>query len=159
MELLIFIGLQGAGKSSFYRARFSDSHVHVSKDNFRNNPDKPRRQRQLVGQALEQGQSVVVDNTNPTVADRADLIAQGREAGAKIVGYYFASQVAACSERNSRREGKERVPDVALYRTINDLRVPEYAEGFDELFYVRIGEDNEFVVETWKEEDERGALN
>jgi predicted kinase len=33
MELVIFIGLQASGKSTFYHERFARTHVHVSKDN------------------------------------------------------------------------------------------------------------------------------
>lgn len=48
MELIIFIGLQGTGKSTFYRTRFAATHACISKDQFRNNPHPGRRQRQLV---------------------------------------------------------------------------------------------------------------
>jgi hypothetical protein len=34
-----------------------------------------------------------------------------------VVGCYFESRVADCMERNRRREGKARVPDVALSAT------------------------------------------
>ena len=32
VEVVILIGLQGAGKTTFYRRHFADSHVHVSRD-------------------------------------------------------------------------------------------------------------------------------
>ena len=37
MDLVILMGLQGAGKSSFYRAHFAATHTLVSKDRFPNN--------------------------------------------------------------------------------------------------------------------------
>lgn len=46
MELIIFVGLQASGKSSFYRARFAANHEHVSKDLLRNNSQPERRPRQ-----------------------------------------------------------------------------------------------------------------
>ncbi len=52
-ELVLFVGLQGAGKSSCYRARFADSHVLVSKDRFPNNRNPARRQRQPEGYASQ----------------------------------------------------------------------------------------------------------
>jgi predicted kinase len=127
--------LQASGKSSFYRARFADSHDLVSKDRFPNNRNPARRQRQLVEEALPAGRSVVLDNTNPTVRERAELIALTHSFGAAVVGYYFESRLADCLERNRRREGKERVPDVALYATRNQLCRPSLAEEFDRLFY------------------------
>jgi predicted kinase len=44
MELVIFIGLQATGKSTFFRERFTAPHEHVSKDLFRSdrNPSKRR---------------------------------------------------------------------------------------------------------------------
>ena len=78
MELAIFVGLQGAGKSTFYQTRFAATHAYVSKDRFRHNRNRGRRQAQLVAEALRAGRPVVVDNTNPTAADRAPLIALGR---------------------------------------------------------------------------------
>ncbi len=82
-ELVLFIGLQASGKSSFYRAHFAESHELVSKDRFPNNRNPRRRQRQLVAEALGAGRSVVIDNTNPTVEERAELIALAREFGAQ----------------------------------------------------------------------------
>ena len=152
MDLIVLIGLQGAGKSSFYRAHFAGSADWVSKDRLRNNPKPARRQQQLIEEALAAGRSVVVDNTNPTREDRSALIGLGRSFGARIVGYYFESRLADCLERNRRRSGKERVPDVALYATRKRLEPPSRAEGFDQLFYVRLQGDGQFEVLAWDEQ-------
>ncbi len=133
MELVILVGLQGAGKSTFYRTRLAGSHDLVSKDRFPHNRRPARRQRQLVEAALAAGRPVAVDNTNATVAARAELIALGRAAGATVTGYYFESVLETCLERNRRREGKARVPDVALYATRRRLTTPSLTEGFDRL--------------------------
>ena len=145
-ELAIFVGLQASGKSSFFHERFATTHEHVSKDLFRNNRNRNRRQAQLIEAALGAGSSVVVDNTNPTVEDRRSLIQLGRNFGAKIVGYYFDSTVRACVGRNRRRTGKDRVPDVAIFATAKRLESPSYSEGFDELFRVRLTDDPAFEV-------------
>ena len=146
MDLVIFVGLQASGKSTFFRERFAATHAHVSKDLFRNNRNPKRRQTQLIEAALERGSSVVVDNTNPTLEDRLTLIGLGRGFGARIVGYYFESEVRRCIGRNRRRLGKERVPDVAIFATAKRLVAPSYSEGFDELFRVRITDDSGFAV-------------
>ncbi len=146
MELVIFVGLQASGKSSFFRERFAATHEHVSKDLIRNNKNRNRRQAQLIEAALKGKSSVVVDNTNPTVEDRRALIQLGREFGAKIVGYYFESTVRQCVERNRRRAGKAQVPDVAVYATAKRLERPSYSEGFDELFCVCLTDDSGFGV-------------
>lgn len=138
MELVIFVGLQAAGKSTFFRERFAATHEHVSKDLLRNNRNRNRRQEQLIRAALERGVSVVVDNTNPTVEDRRVLTELGRELGAKVVGYYFDSTVRQSVGRNRRRAGKDQVPDVAVFATAKRLEPPSYSEGFDELYRVRL---------------------
>ena len=149
MELVIFTGLQASGKSSFYRARFATTHELVSKDLLRNNSKPERRQRQLIEQALAAGRSVVVDNTNATPALRAPLVALGKQHGATVTGYYFAAEVAGCLARNRAREGRARVPDVAIFATRKILVPPTRAEGFDALYTVQMAEGDEFVVEAW----------
>ena len=152
MELIIFVGLQASGKSAFFHARFAATHAHVSKDLFRNNKNRNRRQAQLIQEALQEGKSVVVDNTNPTAEEWRPLIELGRRYGAKIVGYYFESEVRRCLERNRQRTGKARVPDVAIYATAKKLVRPSYSEGFDELFYVRITGNSAFEVLPYTDE-------
>lgn len=150
------IGLQASGKSTFSRSRFAETHTYVSKDALRNTKQPVRRQAQLIEAALAAGQSVLVDNTNPTIADRVDLIALGRRYAATVTGYYFAPVVADSLKRNSERIGKARVPHVAIYATNKRLQRPSYAEGFDTLYCVRIGDDGGFVVEPWSEETTDG---
>jgi predicted kinase len=153
MEMVILIGLQGSGKSSLRRARFSETHVCVSKDDFPNARNRNRRQRRMIEKAFAAGRSVVVDNTNPTIADRAELIALAREFQAQVIGYYFESIVADCRRRNAQREGKARVPDIAIFTTIKKLQPPSYREGFDKLYYVRLKNNTEFEISDWKEDE------
>jgi predicted kinase len=149
MELVILIGLQASGKSTFYRTYYAVTHVHLSKDHLRNNKNRARRQTQLIKDALQAGRSVVVDNTNPTAEERRSLIHLGNRYGAEIIGYYFESQVSCCLERNQTRLGKARVPDVAIYTTIKKLTPPTYIEGFHKLFQVRIVDNAAFEVHPW----------
>ena len=145
-ELVILIGLQGSGKSSFYRTRFAVTHVHISKDLLRNSRDRDRRQRERIAVALRHGHSVVVDNTNPAAADRAPLLALGHEVDARVVGYYFDEPIERCLVRNRRRSGRAGVPEVALYVTRRRLEPPTLAEGFDALFAVHLEDDGAFEV-------------
>ncbi|GBF04395.1 putative kinase [Deinococcus aerius] len=153
-ELVLFVGVQGSGKTSFYRQRFSGTHVHVSKDLFPNNRNKARRQRQLIAEALVSGRSVVVDNTNPTREDRAGAMTLAREHGATVTGYVFVTDLAAALERNRRREGKARVPDVAIYAAAKRLQPPSPEEGFDTLFAVRLTPAGGFEVAPRRPEEQ-----
>jgi predicted kinase len=136
LELVIFVGLPAAGKSTYYRAHFAATHVHVSKDLMPNARSRETRQQQQIEQALAAGQSVVVDNTNPSAAVRAPLIATGRRFGARVVGYYFEVGVRAAIMRNRGREGRARVPDVAIFTTKKKLQPPALEEGFDEVHVI-----------------------
>jgi predicted kinase len=141
-ELAILMGLPAAGKSSFVRARLA-GHVHVSKDLMPNSRDRNARQLALVTEALAGGRPAVVDNTNLKVADRAPLIAAARAAGAGVVGYVFDATAKECLARNRGREGKARVPDVAIHVARARLEPPTREEGFDALFIVH-AEGGEF---------------
>jgi predicted kinase len=135
-ELIIFVGLPASGKTTYYRSHFADTHVHVSKDLMPNARRRDDRQEQAITDALESGRSVVVDNTNPSPVVRAPLIALGRQHGARIIAYYFETTVKVCLVRNRQREGKARVPDVAIFVTSKKLVPPAVSEGFDEVHVV-----------------------
>lgn len=150
MDAVIFVGLQGAGKSSFYKERFFGTHVRISLDLLRTR----KREAVLLEACLAMKQSFVVDNTNPTVKERAKYIAAAT-ADCRVIGYYFDVPVAVCLARNAARAGNERVPPVGIYGTRARLAVPTLAEGFQALYRVRIDEDGGWQVEEWGDEARR----
>src|SRR4051794_6064613 len=113
MEAVIFTGLQAAGKSTFYRERFAETHERISLDLLRTRG----RERELLERCLRTGQRFVVDNTNPTRIERARYIEPARNDGFRIVGYYFLPDPAGSVRRNAEREPAQRVPRVAIYGT------------------------------------------
>ncbi len=145
-ECVIFIGLPASGKTTFYQQRFAATHRHISKDHWPNAPRKNDRQSLLIRSALAAGVPVVVDNTNPAIGDRAPVIAVARELGARVVGYHFTATTREAVGRNRGREGKQRVPDVAIFATAKRMAAPAWSEGFDELYRVAIGADGTFEV-------------
>lgn len=147
MELVIFVGLQGAGKSTLYAQRFAATHVRVSKDLMSHKSHKQQQQMAAIADALAAGTNVVVDNTNATVADRAPLIQLAREYGATVTGFFLATPLAMCLARNAQRSGTARVPNVAIYATRKRLAIPSATEGFDALWHVRTGSDGALLVE------------
>jgi predicted kinase len=146
-ECVILIGLPASGKTTFYGQRFAASHAHVSMDRLPNARSKAARMTAELTRALDANRSVVVDNTNPTIAVRAPLISLARARGAQIVGYYFEATTREAVARNSRRAGRARIPDVGIFATAKRLQPPSRAEGFDRLYRVRALEDGAFDVE------------
>jgi predicted kinase len=150
LEVILMIGLQASGKSTFCRANFAKTHTYISRDQFPKSVKNPAaRQRLLMEEALSQGQSVVVDNTHPTKEMRAEVLSLAKKYQARCVGYYFASVAKDCVARNSLREGDARVPDVAIFATIKKLEKPSLEEGFDQLFYVSLVDGGGFQIEPW----------
>ena len=135
-QLVIFVGLPGSGKSTYYFAHFAGTHAHVSKDLMPNARRREDRQSSLIEKALAAGESVVIDNTNASRDIRAPLIALGKRHGARIVAYYFECSVRLAIVRNAKREGKGRVPNVAIFTTQKKLQPPALDEGFDEVHVI-----------------------
>ena len=143
--MAILVGLPGSGKSSFYRARLAATHEQVSKDLMPNVRQRGARQILMLEKALGAGRSVAIDNTNPARADRAPLVAAARAAGARVVAYVLTTTVGECLARNRGRQGRERVPDVAVFTAAKRMESPSLAEGLDALYYVR-AHDGQFEV-------------
>ena len=133
----MLVGLPGAGKTTFVRARYPH-YEHISKDLFSPHArDKQARQDAALRGAFAAGRSVIVDNTSVTAADRAAIIRIAREFGARVIGFYLDVTTRDAVARNEQREGRARVPKVAIFTAAKRLAPPSLDEGFDELHVVR----------------------
>ena len=148
MQLVLFCGIQATGKSTFYQQRFFHSHVRLSLDLLRTR----HRERRLLQVCLETQMQCVIDNTNPTRAERAVYIGPARAAGFAVVGYFFESIAAQAVARNQQRPPERQIPERGIRGTRNRLELPTRAEGFDQLYYVRTLGNLEFEVNDWQDE-------
>lgn len=146
MQAVIFIGIQGSGKTTFYAERFLKTHLRISLDLLKTR----NKERQFIQLCLATGQKFVVDNTNPTIAERRKYIEAAKEARFEVVGYYFHATVQEAIYRNSRRTRKEMVSVIGIKATNKKLEPPQLTEGFDSLYEVRI-EDEAFLVQKREE--------
>src|SRR5207248_9363824 len=105
------------------------------------------REKRLLLACVETGQPFVVDNTNPTRAEREVYIRAAKDAGFRAVGYYFQSRVEDFKRRNDQRPLVQQVPLRGILGTAGRMEFPTRDEGFDAMYYVRIDKANGFVIE------------
>ena len=157
MELVLFVGIQASGKSTFYKEVFSDTHLRISLDMLKTR----HREKMLLRQCLELRQPVVIDNTNPSAAERLryfEMVKAGPKPTFNVRGFYFESNIEDALRRNSLRQGKANIPEVGVRSTHRKLEIPHYEEGFDELHYVLLdptvkplpcSAQSRFIVSPW----------
>jgi predicted kinase len=131
------VGLPGAGKTSWVAAHLTGTHTVVSKDHWPRARHREARQQRVVAALLEQGASVVVDNTNPSPAERAPLIELAGGAGVPVRAVFLDVPLDTCRARNVTRTGRARVPLVGLFAAAGRLVPPDLEEGFDRVDVVR----------------------
>jgi predicted kinase len=128
-EAVIFVGLQGSGKTTYFNEHFAGTHEHVSRDVQRT----PERELALMRDCLRAGRSFVVDDTNATRAVRALYIREAKAAGFNVTCCYFDVSVRTAIGRNNYRKDKKAIPVPAILRLAKQLEKPAVAEGFDSL--------------------------
>ena len=141
MEAVILCGVQGSGKTTLYRDRFLESHARVSMDLLRTRA----REAAFLRVCLDTRMPFVVDNTNPTAADRARYMAPARDAGYRVIGYLVEVDHAVAAGRNEARSRK--VPARGLADVARRLVRPAPEEGFDELWHATAAPDGGWRIE------------
>jgi predicted kinase len=140
---VVFCGVQAAGKSTFYRERFFETHVRINMDMLKTRT----RERLLLEACLAGKQPFVVDNTNPLAADRARYVQPARAAGFRVSGYFFRATTREAIARNRQRTDKAAIPVPGLLGTYKRLEEPRWEEGYDALFAVTLTPANLWIVE------------
>jgi predicted kinase len=143
MEAIVLCGLQGAGKTTLYRERWRATHVRISMDEL----GTRAREAALLEQCLADGRPFVVDNTNPTAADRRRYVVPAREAGFRVAGYLVDAAAHEALGRNACRSGTARIPDRGVVGTARRFIRPTPAEGFDELWHATAAPGGGFRIE------------
>lgn len=141
MELIILIGLQGAGKSTFYQQYFRDTHLRLNGDML-----KTKHREQILFQAcLASKTNMVIDKINISQLHRVDYIQQAKQQHFKVIAYYFDVTVDDAVIRNEQRQGKAKIPIVGIKNSAKLLERPDYSEGFDTIYHVQVI-NQQFVI-------------
>jgi predicted kinase len=145
MQAVIFTGIQGSGKSTFYRERLFETHVRISMDLLKTR----NREQAFLQLCLNTKQPFVVDNTNPRAADRARYIVLARQSGFRVTGYFFDVNLRTALGRNKSRSGRAVIPVPGVIGTWKRQEPPSMAEGFDELYRVSVDNTGQVLVEPY----------
>lgn len=150
-EVVVFVGCPASGKSTI-RERYFTPHGYTAVN--RDTLGTKEKCLKVADGALKAGKSVIVDNTNPTKADRKLYIDLAKQNGAKVRCFYFKLDTKLSYHLNMFRQvqsngERRRVPEVA-YRTYEKyFEYPKTSEGFDSV------EELEFVANFDSEDDEK----
>ena len=133
-EAIIFIGLQGAGKTTYFNTHFAATHEHISRDVQKTSD----RELTIMRDCLSARRSFVIDDTNATRSSRAAFVREPKAAGFRVVAYFFDTPVRTAIGRNNHRKDKKPIPVPAILRAAKTLQLPEADEGFDEVHVVNV---------------------
>lgn len=147
MEAIIFVGLQATGKSTFYKNNLFNTHLRISNDLLKTK----NREKLLLEFCRTTNMSFVVDNTNVTKEVRQKYIEFCKEINCITKCYYFKTDLQRSILWNSKRIGKDRIPDVGILGTHKKMEIPILEEGFNNLYYVDFLDGN-FIVKDWGNE-------
>lgn len=130
-DLVILMGIPASGKSTFYERTFSTTHVRINLDMLRTR----HREIALFSACISSKQSLVIDNTNVTRAERSLYIPWAKKCGFDVSGYQLVETMENCLKYN-QNPGRTTVPDKALYAKQSQFEPPDLSEGFDFLYKV-----------------------
>ena len=128
-EAVILVGVQGAGKTTYYKANLAATHAHVSRDV----QGSARMEAAVLSDCLARGLSFAVDNTNVTRAARRPYVHRAKQAGYRVVCCFFNTPTRTAIGRNNYRQDKPKIPAPAILRAAKQLEPPVMEEGFDEI--------------------------
>lgn len=143
MQLILLCGVQASGKSTFYQQYFYHTHLRLNLDML-----KTRHRENILFEAgLASKTKMVIDNTNPDVAARRRYTQCALDAGFEVIAYYFETDLNSALKRNRQRMGKANIPEVGVRATYKKLEIPQLAEGFSEIFQVKIIDAQQFSIQ------------
>ena len=145
MEMIVFIGLPGAGKTTYYQQTFSKTHAHVNRDLLGSN-----RIKHFLHTCFATEMSFVYDNTNIVSRARRRLIQQAQGSFLRPICYWFDVSLNDALNQNALREGKARVPEHAIRSMDRQLEPPSWDEGWESIVRVQViqaGEEYAHIVE------------
>jgi len=134
-EVVIMVGRPASGKSTFTKKYFvPHGYIRINRDELKTQA----KCQKAVKDALAEGCSVVVDNTNPTSKVRAEYISIAQENDVPVRCFSFSTPQEVAGHLNYVRVKEtngevRRVPDVGHRTYDKNFEEPTTDEGFSEI--------------------------
>jgi len=125
-ELVVFVGMPGSGKSTYYENHLSD-HIHIEQDKLGSRPKVLK----ALDKALNTGTSIVIDSTNPTQEGREEYYTLAIKNNYNIKVLYFLVNGTGF---NKLRE--KPVPTIVYHLYFKKLEPPTVENTPGDVFYI-----------------------
>jgi len=125
-ELIVFVGMPGSGKSTFYSTNLKD-HINIEQDKI---GTRPKLLKEL-DKSLTTGKSIVIDSTNPIQENRLEYYEKAKKHNYNIKVIYFLVNGTGF---NKLRE--KPVPDIVYHIYFKKLEPPTIENTPGEIIYV-----------------------
>lgn len=129
-EVIIMVGYQGSGKSTFVKTHFSDKYSILRGDVLKTEAKMSKHLRA----ELTEGNSVVIDATNSGIIKRAVFIKIAKDKGATVRIVHIATTIEESMVNNAKRD--KPIPNIALYMFRAHYNPPTLLEGVEEIITV-----------------------
>lgn len=136
-EVVLLMGFPACGKSFFSQTYLvPKGYVHVNRDTL----GTWKKCVDMCAKSLRQGQSVVIDNTNPDKESRQRYINCAKTAKVPCRCFYFTATITQARHNERYREmidkSHQPINDMIMNTFKSKLKVPESSEGFTEIVRV-----------------------
>lgn len=142
-NLYIVVGLPGSGKSTYLHNKINDG-IIVSRDDIRvslinetsgyfdNEKEVFNRFVKEIQVGLDSSNNVNVfaDATNINEKSRNKLLNRLKLKGVKIHTLFIYAPLEVCIERNNKREGVKRLPEIVIKNFNDKLEIPSHNEKY-----------------------------
>ena len=150
--MVIFMGLHRSGKTYYFNWHYAGKFIHIDSGDY----PTGNKEQMAIQKCMAKGIDFVIDNMNDTKAGRAVYIQSAKAAGYRIIGYLFTTQISDHYEQFDRSFRLEQRYAKIMPVELSRLELPDYSEGFDELYYIehmgslhRAGDTNAMVKKDW----------
>ncbi|KAK3934695.1 polynucleotide kinase 3 phosphatase-domain-containing protein [Diplogelasinospora grovesii] len=143
-DVVLFCGPPGAGKSTFYWKYLKPlGYERVNQDTLKSK-DKCLK---AAADLLKEGESVVIDNTNPDPDTRTQWVELARKHKVPIRCIWFKTPLHLCEHNDAMRslnkslnpEGRQSLPRIAFNGFNSRFKEPKTNEGFQDIVEVEFG--------------------